>query len=388
MKRSYLPLILAFIFIDETCNNFILNLFAKQSSVTEIFLYSGFLLTSILSAPIQSGYSDYYCRKISLVVSLSFSLLSILFAFLSTETAFSPLLFLILAFISKGALGNTLPLSWAAIADTQGNNFRFSFALSTSAMAFGYLILIGIKSFFNNSQSIFIIFALLATLIYLSIRFFYDIRDKQFKNQINSHGFVENLFIEINLIINHFLKDRRTRKAISAFMLWEISFYTALISDVDVKISDFKYVSLSMLIGYFAGVALLKFFYRYTDYVMIKAGYILSIVSLIPIFIAGPFTGIGRISVVCYFFYSLAAAFLAPSLFSILSKERRPHEQGKIYGLIDSSDTISFLIASIFVIFYHTYQVNAIFLPLFSLIVFLLSSIPYGRFKKTPAVEY
>src|SRR5579863_8000522 len=139
---GYLPLLLAFIFIDETCSNYILNAFANRTSLLEFSLYVIVLFVSIIASPIQAGYSDFYCRKKSLIISLSCSLLSCILVFFSLKNTFSPLLFLFIGIIIKAALGNTLPLSWAAIADTQNKNFRFSLALSTSAMAFGYFMLI------------------------------------------------------------------------------------------------------------------------------------------------------------------------------------------------------------------------------------------------------
>jgi MFS family permease len=388
--RGYLPLLLAFIFIDETCSNYILNAFANRTSVLEFSLYLTFLLVSIITAPIQAGYSDFFCRKKSLIVSLSFSLLSCVLVFFSLKNTYSPLIFLFIGIVIKAALGNTLPLSWAAISDTQNKNFRFSLALSTSAMAFGYIVLIIIKRFFTD-HSAFVISVLFAILIYLCIRYFRDIRDKkehETPQDANTLAlFKTSIKEEIKLIINNFLKDKRIRKALSAFLLWEVSFYSALIVDIDMKIDGFNDLSLSMLLGYFAGVLLLKFSKK-TDLQMIKIGYILSICALVPILLLNFLFDMRLLIISCYFIYSIAAAFLAPSLFSILSRERKPHEQGKIYGLIDSTDTIAFLIASIYLILYNTLHLNPLFLVIFSLTAFVISWIPYAKFKKIKARTY
>jgi len=387
---GYLPPPFSIYFIDETCDNYVLNSFSTQSNLFEFVLYSIFLLISIIASPIQAGYSDFYCRKKSLIISLSFSLLSCIFILLSVKNILSSAIFLFLAIFAKAGLGNTLPLAWAAIADTQNKNFRFSLALSTSAMAFGYLVLILIKSFFNNHAA-YVISALFVLLIYFCIRNFRDIRDQ--KEHFKPHQSFSLTFIstsikkEIGLIVNNFLKDRRIRKALSAFFLWEVSFYSALIGDVDMKIKGFNDLSLSMLLGYFAGVLILKFSKK-TDDEMIKIGYIISICALVPIFLLNFLFDIRLLIISSYFFYSLAAAFLAPSLFSILSRERHPHEQGKIYGLIDSTDTIAFLIASIYLIVYNTLQLNPLFLVIFSLTAFIISWIPYAKFKKTKAQTY
>ncbi len=400
IPNGYLPLLLAFIFIDETSNNFIFSTFTAQSHTTEFFLYSSFLLLSIIASPIQAGYSDFFCRKKSLIVSLSASLLSLLLISFSTRYAIALLFILPLVTLAKAGFGNTLPLSWAAIADTQSKNFRFSLGLSTSAMAFGYLGLLIIKTLFKDESAL-ITSCLFIVLIFFCITKFEDIRDKKPSNfdnpSLSSTSAqkkqpklsIKTMFIsEVKLIINNFLKDRRTRKALLAFMLWEISFYCALIVDIDMKISEFKNLSLSILLGYLVGVVFLRFMNKKKDEEMIKIGYYISIFSLIPIFILGYFLSVTVIMIYCYFFYSLAAAFLAPSLFAILSKERKPHEQGKIYGLIDSTDTIAFLLASISVMIYHSCQLNPMLLAFFSFIVFLISYIPYAQFKKIEPKMY
>lgn len=386
--NRYLPLLLSFIFIDETCDNYLLNAVSNHSNLIEFILYAIFLLTSIVASPIQAGYSDFYCRKKSLIISLSCSLISSVLIFLSFQNVSMPFLFIFLALLLKAGLGNTLPLSWAAIADTQTKNFRFSLGLSTSAMAFGYLMLIAIKTFFEN-HSTFVIVILFLTLIYFCVYFFKDIRDKKelpsyensMKNSIHKFSFLASIKNEISLIVNNFLKDSRTRKALTAFFFWEVSFYSALIADIDMKIKGFNDLSLSMLIGYLIGVAYLKFSNK-SDEQMIKIGYVISIASLAPILVLNYVFDIRILMLCAYFIYSLAAAFLAPSLFSILSGERKPHEQGKIYGLIDSTDTIAFLIASIYLIIYNSLQLSQIFLVIFSLTAFLISLIPYAKFKK------
>lgn len=391
--KSYLPLLLSFIFIDEVTGNFIFNIFAKQNGFYELILYSSFLIFSIIASPIQAGYSDFYCRKKSLVVSLSFSLASVFFILLSLQNLYSPFLFLSLAILAKAGLGNNVPLSWAGIADTQTKNFRFSFGLSTSAMAFGYLILIVIQKLFSLNASFFIIILSLSIILYFCIKYFTDIRDKKSPEEIQSQlKKIEGKILileEMKLIINNFLKYRHIRKALVTYFLWELSFYAVLITDVDLKIKEFNHLSLGMMVGYLIGVLLLRIFQKKTDDQMIRTGYIISLLSLTFIFILSPVYNMQFILIPCFSCFSLAAAFLAPSLFAILSREKGPHEQGKIYGLIDSVDTIAFLLASISVMIYKEFNLNLVFFALFIFVVFALSWFPYAQFKKTrPNIKY
>jgi len=153
--------------------------------------------------------------------------------------------------------------------------------------------------------------------------------------------------------------------------------------DVDLKIRAFKGLTMAMIMGYLIGVFFLWMFRRKEDQQMIKIGYTISIIALIPIFILFPFASDLKMTIIsCYFFYALGAAFLAPSLFSMLSKERKPHEQGKIYGLLDSTDAIALLIASLAALIYQWLELKQIVIIFVSLIAFIASWGPYATFKK------
>lgn len=52
---------------------------------------------------------------------------------------------------------------------------------------------------------------------------------------------------------------------------------------------------------------------------------------------------------------------------SILAKERHPEEQGKIYGLIDATDAIGFLLSTIVIMLYRAIDIDIF---LFNLSIF------------------
>jgi MFS family permease len=377
-NKFLLPL-LFFILMDEVCNNFIFNQFLRFTHKNEIIFSIIFLLLQIVISPIQAGYSDFYCRKKSLIISLFASSLSVFCVYISA-LYFYPILFLSIAILIKGFFGNTLPLAWAALADTQTRNFRFSLGLSTSAIAFGYLTLIFIGNSIPELKSNLLILFIFLLLTLLCTLFFVDIRDKsnneKFKNQNKS------IIREIKLIINDFLKNGKTIKALATFLFWELSFYSTHFLDVDLKLQKFRFLTLSMASGYVVGVVFLKFLNK-NNFDMIKIGYYISTFSPIPVFICYYcFEDLKILMIPCYFLYSLGFAFLVPSLFSILSMERSSHEQGKIYGLIDSTDTIAFLLASIAAMSYDFFHFSPIYILGFSFIVFLISWLPYAKFKK------
>jgi hypothetical protein len=382
-SKIYLPLLLAFIFAEENCSNYLLNLFNNQPYSHAFIFYVGFMLLSIIASPIQSGYSDFNCRRKSLIISLSCSLISLFFAFLSVQTSLS--VFLVLAILMKAGLGNTLPLSWAGIADTQTKYYRFSFGLSTAAMALGDFFLDVSRKIFNQNIFSIILILIFILLIYLCCKEFYDIRKNDSRVQENKKSIPQKglIFSEIKSMAKNFLSKKHIRNALLAFFLWEVSFYSALVVDLDLRLKPFKDLSLVILTGYLLGICVLKYLKNKNDDEMIKTGYIISLISVAPIFIFKSFFDIRPLMLVGYFFYSMGAVFLAPSLFSLIAKERKPHEQGKIYGLIDSTDLIAFLIASIIALIYHRWQANTIVLFLCSFIAILISWLPYARFKRT-----
>jgi MFS family permease len=384
--KFYLPQLLLFILADEICNNYFLNIFSGLSSISaiqEFVFYFFFLIVQICLSPIQSGYSDFYCRKKSLLVSLFFSALSLVFAFFYFEYLPSPVFVLGAMILIKGGLGNNLPLSWAGIADTQTADVRLSLGLSTSAIALGYLSLIVLSQFFFGKSLSIIVFSLFVVLIFICFGSFFDLRDQS----EGSNREAPSLIKDIKLLMNNFIKVQRFRKGLLTFMFWEISFYSAHMLDVDLKISNFKGLTLAMILGYLLGVVFLWRLPEKKDEEMISIGYFISIISFFPIFIFYYFISDVKFLIIpCYFFYALGAAFLAPSLFSTLSKERRSNEQGKIYGLLDSTDTIAFLLATIITMAYNWLELKQVFIIFFSFLAFLASWWPYAAFKKSARV--
>ncbi len=388
-SNYYLPLLLFFLLADVLCDSVIFKSFNKQNHSVELFLFMGILLLQAISAPIQAGFSDFSCRKKSLMVSLSFSLIALVFAYLYSVKILFYFPVLILMLLIKGMLGNTTPLSWAAIADTQEKNVRFSFALSTGALAVGYLLMILANKFLSEQRSSLIITLFLFALVLLCAVFFKDIRDKTEKKDLSKMEMHQRWILIINDIKHLFneLKDSRTRNALLAFLLWEISIYCILLLYIDFGVDEFSSIALGMVFGYLFGVLLLKFLSKIKDKTIIRLGFNISAISLVPFFINIIFSTNVSFPVLsfCYFFHMLGNAFLSATLFAVLAKERKSHEQGKIYGLIESVDIIAFLISAIAAIVYNAYHLNLAFIIGLSFLTITVSWFPYAKYEKTRA---
>lgn len=398
--NSYFPILLLAILVDEVCSGHLIGTFSERSIVQQSIFYISFLLLQIIASPLQAGFSDFYCRKKSLIASLSFSVISLVFSFFYLEGFFSQILVLSIALFMKSCLGNTLPLAWAGIADINNRNYRLSLGLSTSTIAIGYLTLIGIDSFFEKKQAVFVVFVLYIILIPIVAKYFLDLVDRKkvrdlvfteayfekYKKKYYISNFFKLVFAESRNIKERFLKCSKFRIGLfGTFLPLEISFYSSHALGVDFAIKKFKIITISMIIGYICGVLMLKFYEKEDDEAMMYRGYMISISSFLPIFLSSVLfsaTELRWIITFFYFIYSFGVAFIVPSLFAILSKEREVHEQGKIYGLIESTDTIALLIALLFGVFYNFIN-NIVVVCFFSFLMLLMSRLYYARFNKT-----
>lgn len=387
-RLFYLSMVFLFIFGDIICSNYILKSFHNQTHLQQFYSFLILLVLQILASPIQAALSDLYCRKKSLVVALAVSLISLIlvYIFIQTGMLFLSLAFLIIAL--KGIFGNTIPLSFAAIADVRNEKIRLSFGIATSPYTVGYFWLIFTnKTLSDSASTLTSIFIFIFILIVCSL-FFNDIRDKtKHKSQIfHLDSAPKEIAFEVKSVVKE-LFSFSNQMAFISYLLWEISLYTILLLYVDFDVQTFSGIGVAMLCGALAAVFVLKIFEKTKDEKMIKWGYNLSALSLVPFFVLYPFLVNFNFYLlsICYFFHTMGNIILSASLFALMAKKIKPHEYGKIYGLLDSVDTIAFLIASVFIMLYNIYNLNLIYLILFSYLTVTISWIPYAQFKKARA---
>lgn len=382
-QNKFLALILLFVAFDVLCENYVAGSFSNQPPFRQFLLIGTLLILQILISPIQAGLSDYYGRKISLIISISFSLLSLIFVYVYDLGLVSFLPSLILFNLSKGVFGNTVPISWAAVGDIEGKDLRFSFAKATAAYAIGYLILIVLNKFFKDVNATLALIVAFTIILYLCIRYFNDIKDVKI-DQIRylRKPFWEFFAKEISYILKD-VKNKTNQAIFLAWILWEISIYVILALYADFINYESSLVEILMMIGYLIGTYAIKFYSHIEDSKMIRFGYAVSVFSLIPYFVFSRFfSNTDGILAGCYFFHALGNAFLSPTMFSIISKRREAHERGKIYGLAESADTIAFLISVILITIYKYLKLDVNFLIFLSFITVLISWIPYRIYEK------
>ncbi len=399
-KRALIVVLLV-ILTEVLCENFIVEIYNKQSHTQAFYLLLGYMFSQILFAPIQSGLSDFIGRKKSLFISLLASFLSLAVILVYIKKVFFWFPLLIFATLIKGIAGNNLPLALSVIADTQGKNYRFSFALSSGTYAIAYLLFSS-----RTSDEVYVNYILSFTTVFLSIvcisSFFKDFKDEdnykteeknKEKGVVLSTGegkrVADQAVPSLLHIIEHEpalilddLKQKPTQEALAAFLLWEISMYSIVVSQVDFQLYTVPRLAATMMLGYLTGVVILKFCFKIRDSQMIKIGYYVSSLSLIPYFLFRLFFQESSIILqACFFFHAMGNAFLSPTFMAILAKEKAAHEQGKRYGLVDSVDTLGFLIATVVIMLFRYLEVPLFGLVGFSFLCFMFSWRFYGRFK-------
>lgn len=273
-KKSIRALIIIIFFIvtDILCENFIVIINDGQGRFVSTVLLFTFLFFQIFFSPIQAGFSDLGRRR-GLIISLIISIISMACIYLYIKKALPFVLMLIIATGLKGIWGNTLPISWAAIADTQSENNRGSYALASGAYAASYLILIFLNNYsISQSALAYFIFAILILSLLLAIFRLKDPEDLSIEKDSEIEGdknaskgivkYVIAFFVVLKkekIKITNSLKSIPTRQALFAYLLWSISIYSILISQIDLRSASLKsnHIAMAMMIGYLTGVAIL-----------------------------------------------------------------------------------------------------------------------------------
>ena len=386
---KYLLIVIFAILADVVCNNSIIQLFEIQGHFTPLLLIIGMVGLQILAAPIQAGFSDFYCRRKSLIVALGFSFLSLLFLSTIKSTSSISLVFLLLSLVFNACLGNTVPIAWSALADVQQKKLRFYLGLTTTAYASGYIALAlfgktAHQKASENSwlwQDIILPLGLIGVSLILVWKLYRDLRDKKPRLQNKQLHFKQLALSEFTSLLEE-LKSRSTLFGLWAYFSWACSQYSVLLFLLESQQHTATVVI--MMVGYFAGITILGFKQKVADKKIIRYGYVVTILSILLFFISNPLMHDREIMLAaCGFLYTLGNAFLTPTLFSLFSKEREIHEQGKGFGLIVSADSAGFLIGVILVQIFNSSKIGPEYLVAFSSVVFLFSWYPYLIYEKT-----
>ena len=131
-----------FVYADVVCENVLALINDQLSHIKATVLLLSFLVLQVFFAAIQSGLSDFFGRKKSLITSLGISFFSLILIVLYLSFFQTSIFLLVSALVLKAVFGNTIPISFASIPDTQDRNLRGGFALASSSYSLSLLIYI------------------------------------------------------------------------------------------------------------------------------------------------------------------------------------------------------------------------------------------------------
>lgn len=330
-------ILLCLIVVGEMARVFLGNgVGLKTLQVSRINLFVLFLSLQVIFAPLQAGLSDFYCRKKSIIFCLFCITISICISSLYTHRVD----LLILASVLFGTAGNLIPISRAGLLDLifPHHNFRFYIGLSTVAIALGYFLSAILFRILPNIAILIVIILGLLLGIFVAYFYFIDIKDSH--PNIAKGEF--SLSQEIYALWNDFLGKPIFFLALFTYFFLEVAFYEMLFDYTATTPESFLSSVILMCLGYITGAFIIKTS-KHSDQRWIKRGLFCSFSALI-LFTCIPIDRFLFLRLTFFVIFALGYGLFIPCLFSLISKQEASHNQGKIYGLVDSFSAGALLI--------------------------------------------
>jgi len=307
-----------------------------------------FLASSIPFAIFLASLSDYHCRRKMMIFTTISMLLSGIAILFFNKINIDSIAYIALAL--KGIGGNVTPVALASLATiVSPKQFTMALAAAIWAYSIGSWGSIYTRSF-EYLPLLVVVLSLCCSVII--VRWFKETEFDHFSLTNNTFNFnhFAKFAIEDWKLIGLFCILPPVVLAFSGYIFSEISFYQILLRG-EVLITDIFYSKLSFTlgIGYFIGTIILCILQikNFSDKYCIKLGVLIAFLSIFLSFLLNySNTRIEFLDNLFMFIFSFGFSLFIPAMFSILSKIKKQNEQGKIYGLVDSTDTLSTIIAT------------------------------------------
>lgn len=337
---------------------------------------------AFFAAPIQGGLSDYYCRKKSIIFAMLINLISSVFFVL--WLLWHNVVYLIIYILMLGVAGNVAPIAVSAFKDITKKfmNFRFFVCMSLFYYFVGDYSYVVSKKFLEPNLLLIIAFALLILCTILIFLTFKDVKDREFPKRLSIKE-------EFKYIYHNFLKHKYFMMGLIGYFFLEISLYQfAFRAEVfDGFLS--RIAPIEMIAGGFLGIIFLKFSKINDEKVF---GYAIgaSFLCFLFLLMAEIFHLTNDIySIALMLFFGFNYSLVYSCVFCLFTRKRHHHDHGKVFGMIESMDSISYLAAIAIVFFLKKISVQNIWL--ISLIFIIISILFFLGFfkheKKVPSIS-
>ena len=353
-----------------------------------------YVVTFFCAIP-QAGLSDSYGRKRHLLISCYFVTLSgilLLIIYIINKSVFGittgaryDILALPICLV-LGIAGNTIPIARAGISDLKIHDFRTAMGWTTLSIGFGWGTAVILGLLFPGLEALIFSTLLQLFIIYLVRAHFYDQEDLSLKRKPHLVGVVANSYKWLGKM---FLVGGGAA-AILAYLFAETTFYQIYSLDEDGAVTiNQKVIGILMAVGYSFGV-IIQWITAPTNKKGIKRGIAISVVSLVVFvitqylvnnkFIAWEINVIELIYGSLQFIFALGYGFSIPSLFALMSKKIKSHHSGKLFGVIDSTDTLALSVSFFLLFIARKFMLNSTIVNLITLIAFVVSATLYIAF--------
>lgn len=356
-RKTFIPFLIIFIkeanviyFVDK-----LLNFHSRSNLSLEYWL-----ALQVIFSIVFGFLSDRYCRKKTLVLCLGVTLISLLL--LKYD-------FLLPAILLNGIFGNFTCIARAAYCDINVYHNRMTNIENTffpQALAW-IVFFIDYKIFSTNL--FFTVFFLNLIAFLLSLLFFKDFRDKSEKKKEVSFFALVIKFFDFSYI-----------RLIIAMIIWQGLWHmTIAIGAMYMKqIDQGKYLFLVISSVYFLGLAVTKF-YKIRPLNGITISILLTFLFFFFNFIVYLLTGSsGDLPYNIFLLLSFFMGISRPLYFVCFAKKAEIHEQGTLYGFLESAISFAFFLAPLFLDLQKPFSPNRFvyFIPLLALCYLLVFRLP------------
>jgi MFS family permease len=360
-----------------------------------IVIYYAFTLVAAIP---QAGFSDFFGRKKHLIISSLSVLLSVAYlAFVYiTKLYCVELPGFSLSIITTlpiclllGVAGNAIPIARAGIADLKVHDFRTALGLSTTFIGFGWISAILLGIILPPIGVLITAMIVQFSVIVIIKHLFSDHEDSNIKSMkktsyfhatINSYKWFASMFLVAG-----------GAAAIVAYLFTETIFYQIYSLNEEGLVSlSVKVVGLLMAFGYAFGVVM-QWIVGFSDKRGIRFGVLFSLVSLVFLVFLRVYAD-GNVNINVYnaliaegvlnFLFAFGFGFSVPSLFTLMASKIEPHHAGRLFGAIDTTDTLALSLSAFALYLKDMLIINEINIYIYLLLFFMVSFIFYGIFIK------
>lgn len=357
-KVFFLLILLYSIFCSTLFNYFIIDtssrIFPLISKQTTYYL----VIVQVFFAILQATISDLFCRRKSLITSLLATGFC-LFLYLLTVKLSSGFL-LVVTVIFLGVLGNVVPIAWAALADISSlRSFRFTLTLSIFSIAvgaYGALIVEPILSF----KTFFVVNLISLSVGIFGSFFFKDIKaDLKNKRSVKIMKGLWNEIVHLKVLLSRPLN----LLAFASFFFSEVAFYQIFfrVEALHNNYSLNSAVPYTVAIGYSIGSWIMKIVHTNERQVAFHGIAFIIISMLLTSIFAISNILTATLFAILFTTLNIGVAIFTPSIFALISPVNQPHEQGKIFGLLDSVESCATLLSFAFIFLLRNIQIQPIF---------------------------